>query len=254
MRICKEGHYPGKGVNRTGQVQPHLTSGTSHLTNTAESEHIIHTIFGGTATGDTTSSRRSYARDARHVARGGYINMAEQIVKISRQDNVLITFTDGEDNKLFRPHNVALVGETYITNYTVRRVLINNGSSANILLMDAFTRLKIGGTILAPVQTQLYRFVGECVRAAGLICLSITIGDGQEKTTRIVEFLVVNKPSVYNVIFGRPTLNAPKAVVLTYHLAMKFPTPNGVRIFKRNQERARKFYVEVVNKVCHKVL
>ncbi|GMN19976.1 hypothetical protein TIFTF001_045266 [Ficus carica] len=31
-----------------------------------EQEHIVHTIFGGTATGDTASSRRSYVREARH--------------------------------------------------------------------------------------------------------------------------------------------------------------------------------------------
>ncbi|GMN60127.1 hypothetical protein TIFTF001_029233 [Ficus carica] len=50
---------------------------------------------------------------------------------------------------------------------------------------------------------------------------------------RMVEFLVVNKPLVYNVILGI-SLNALKVVVLTYHLAMKFPIPNGVEIFKGN--------------------
>ncbi|GMN51403.1 hypothetical protein TIFTF001_020563 [Ficus carica] len=34
---------------------------------------------------------------------------------------------------------------------------------------------------------------------------------------------------------------------------MKFPTPNGVGIFRGNQEKARKCYVETMNKVCHKV-
>ena len=53
------------------------------------------------------------------------------------------------------------------------------------------------------------------------------IGDGLEKTTHMVDFLVVDKPSAYNIILGRPTLNAVKAMVSTYHLAMKFPTPFG---------------------------
>ncbi|GMN64221.1 hypothetical protein TIFTF001_033305 [Ficus carica] len=34
---------------------------------------------------------------------------------------------------------------------------------------------------------------------------------------------------------------------------MKFPTLNGVDIFKGNQERASKYYVEAVNKLCYQV-
>ncbi|GMN63480.1 hypothetical protein TIFTF001_032544 [Ficus carica] len=67
-------------------------------------------------------------------------------------------------------------------------------------------------------KTPAQRFAGECVQAAGLIYLPITIGDGLGKTTQIVEFFVVDKSSVYNVILGRPTLNTLKAVVSTYHL------------------------------------
>ncbi|GMN65609.1 hypothetical protein TIFTF001_034668 [Ficus carica] len=68
----------------------------------------------------------------------------------------------------------------------------------------------------------------------------------------MVEFIVVDRPSVYNVILGRPTLNAIKEVVSTYHLAMKFPTEGGVGVFRGNQEGARKCYMEAVNKVCRK--
>ncbi|GMN30599.1 hypothetical protein TIFTF001_050672 [Ficus carica] len=39
--------------------------GPSNHTEGPEPEHIVHTIFGRTATGDTASSRRSYAREAR---------------------------------------------------------------------------------------------------------------------------------------------------------------------------------------------
>nr|GMN22729.1 hypothetical protein TIFTF001_047477 [Ficus carica] len=38
----------------------------SDQTDEQEQEHIVHTIFGGTATGDTSSSRRNYVREARH--------------------------------------------------------------------------------------------------------------------------------------------------------------------------------------------
>ncbi|GMN66109.1 hypothetical protein TIFTF001_035194 [Ficus carica] len=68
----------------------------------------------------------------------------------------------------------------------------------------------------------------------------------------MVEFIVVDRSSVYNIILRRLTLNALKAVVSTYHLAMKFPISNGVGVFRGSQEEAKKCYMEAVNKVCHK--
>ncbi|GMN65573.1 hypothetical protein TIFTF001_034636 [Ficus carica] len=224
----------------------------SDKTDEQEQEHIVHTIFGGTATEDTPSSRRSYVREARQYARGEYINMAEHISKICRQDSAPITFTDDEADRLLHPHNDALIGEIRVAGNVIRRVLVDNGSSADIMFMDAFSRLKIEGVALTPARTPLYGFSGECVRAAGTVSLPVTIGDGPERVTRMVEFIVVDRPSVYNVILGRPTLNAIKAVVSTYHLAMKFPAEGGVGVFRGNQEGARKCYMEAVNKVCRK--
>ena len=106
--------------------------------------------------------------------------------------------------------------------------------------------------MLTPAQTPLYGVAGECVRAASTIRLPVTIGDGPERVTRMVAFIIVDRPSVYNVILGRPTLNVLKAVVSTYHLAMKFPTESGIGFFQGNQEKARKCYMEAVNKVCRK--
>lgn len=89
--------------------------------------------------------------------------MAEHIVKICRQDSILITFTDDESNRLLHPHNDALIGEIRVVDNIVRRVLIDNGSLTYILLMDAFTRLRIEGAVLMPAWMPLYGFASECV-------------------------------------------------------------------------------------------
>ncbi|GMN60139.1 hypothetical protein TIFTF001_029226 [Ficus carica] len=120
-----------------------------------EQEHIVHTIFGGTATGDTASSRRSYVCEARRYARGEYINMAEHISKICRQDSASITFTDDEADRLLHPHNDALIGEIRVAGNVIRHVLIDNRSSADIMFMDALSRLKIVGAALTPARTPL---------------------------------------------------------------------------------------------------
>ncbi|GMN47624.1 hypothetical protein TIFTF001_016801 [Ficus carica] len=127
------------------------------------------------------------------------------------------------------------------------------GSSADILFMDAFTRLKIDRAILAHIQTPLYGFVGECVQAAGLICLPITIGHGPEKATQMVEFLVVNKPLVYNVILGRLTLNVLKAAVSTYHLAIKFLLQTKSGFSEGTKRGLGNAMSKAVNKMCHRV-
>ena len=59
----------------------------------------------------------------------------------------------------------------------------------------------------------------------------------------MINFLVVNQPSVYNVIIGRPTLNGMRAVTSTYHLMMKFPSRNGIGTIRGNQSEARSCYV-----------
>ena len=54
-----------------------------------------------------------------------------------------------------------------------------------------------------------------------------------------LNFLVVDCPSSYNVIIGRPTLNKWKAATSTYCLKVKFPTDNGVGEVKGVQVLAR---------------
>ena len=64
--------------------------------------------------------------------------------------------------------------------------------------------------------------------------------------TRQLDFLVIDCPSSYNVIIGRPTLNRWKAATSTYCLKVKFPTDNGVNEVKGNQILARECYQAVL--------
>ena len=90
----------------------------------------------------------------------------------------------------------------------MHRVLVDNGSSANILYYPAFQQMGIDKARLIPTNAPLVGFGGTRVFPLGAITLSDTVGDYPQQITRDVTFLVVDCSSAYNGILGRPTLNS----------------------------------------------
>ena len=75
--------------------------------------------------------------------------------------------------------------------------------------------------------------------------MTVTVGTYPKQLTRQLNFLVVDCPSSYNVIIGRPTLNRWKSTTSTYCLKVKFPTENSVGEVKGDQVLARECYLDV---------
>ena len=148
--------------------------------------------------------------------------MAEHAANLSKRENTVISFTDDEARCLIHPHTDALVVTLSVANGKVFHILIDTGSSADILFFFAFRQMNVGGAKTKPIKTPLYGFGGERVYAEGAIQLPVTFGGHPTKVTQRVDFLLVDQPSVYNAIIGRPARNALRAVISTYHLAMKF--------------------------------
>ena len=76
----------------------------------------------------------------------------------------------------------------------------------------------------------------------GIVTLTVTVGTHLKQLTRQLDFLVVDCPSSYNVIIGRPTLNRSKAATSTYCLKVKFSIENGVSEVKGDQVLAMECY------------
>ena len=74
----------------------------------------------------------------------------------------------------------------------------------------------------------------------------VIVGTHLRQLTRQLDFLVVDCPSSYNVIIGRPTLNRWKATTSTYCLKVKFPTENGMAKVKGDQVLVRECYQAVL--------
>ncbi|XP_058111240.1 uncharacterized protein LOC131254266 [Magnolia sinica] len=135
-----------------------------------------------------------------------------------------------------------------IANHKVYHILVDTGSSVDVIYSEAFERMKISRSCLRPMKTPLYGFAGERVISEGAISLLVIAGEGQHQVTLMVDFLIVNVPSVHNVILGRPSLNAMRAVVSTYHLMMKFSAKGGIGYLRGDQCEAQRCYAIAVKK------
>ncbi|XP_059623107.1 uncharacterized protein LOC132266270 [Cornus florida] len=144
--------------------------------------------------------------------------------KLPRVEEPVITFSEEDDKGIHQPHDDPLVVSMVIVNFTVRRILIDNGSSADILFIGVYDKLKIGRENLRPMKSPLVGFSGDKVYPLGAVTLPVTAGANPKQVTVMVDFLVVDCPSSYNIILGRTTFNAMKAITSTYHLLMRFPT------------------------------
>ena len=140
------------------------------------------------------------------------------------------------------PHDDPFVMKIIVANKTVHRVLVDNGSSVDIIFASAFEKMGIGREKLEPVNAYLRGFSGEILLPLGSVQLVLTLGDPPCQATATVRFLIVDAPSAYNMLLCRPSLNAIRAVPSAYHMVIKFPTANGVGMVRGNQRIAKECY------------
>ncbi|RDX68785.1 Retrovirus-related Pol polyprotein from transposon 17.6, partial [Mucuna pruriens] len=195
----------------------------------------IATISGGTREGRPTVSRSGEVGEVQAVLAGA------NATPLGRQQSGPVITFDDRDLKLGTPiQDEPMVISVIATKYKVERVLIDQGSSANILYWSAFQ--KMGLRRLNESQGALYSFAGECVPIKGTIELEMVFGEGE--TVRIISVLytVIDDEASYNIIIGRPALNRLGAIVSTYHLCMKFPIGRRVGSIWADSRLARRCY------------
>ena len=157
-----------------------------------------------------------------------------------------MSFNKADARGMKQPHNDPLVIVLNIEGFNTKRILVDNGSFADIIYLPAFQQLKLDPKRLCPFESPLVNFSGDRVYPRGIVTLTVTVGTQLRQLTRQLDFLVVDCPSSYNVIIGRPTLNRWKATSSTYCLKVKVPTNNGVGEVRGDQILARECYQAVL--------
>lgn len=140
----------------------------------------------------------------------------------------MISFSDKDYLMgMIEDHYDALVFTTKVGTNTVKKILVDNGSSVDILYYSAFSRMDLGHRKFENVNLPLYGFTGNEVKVVCVIDLQILFRSLPCQTWKVGKFHVVNVTSSYNAILGRATLSVLKAVTSIPHLKMKFSLISG---------------------------
>nr|GEV39818.1 reverse transcriptase domain-containing protein [Tanacetum cinerariifolium] len=117
-----------------------------------------------------------------------------------------------------------LVIEAEMGGHMIHRMYVDDGSSIEILYEHCFNRPwpKIKSHMV-PATTSLTDFSGETIWPLGQLRLLVIIGDANNSTRALMNFMIVRSLSPYNGIIGRSGIRAIQAVPSTVHAMLKFP-------------------------------
>ncbi|XP_070045655.1 uncharacterized protein [Nicotiana tomentosiformis] len=166
------------------------------------------------------------------------VTHSKRLRKVAKDD---ITFTEEDIDGLLLLNNNALVISLNVLDFKTKRVLVDPGSSANIIQWRVPEQAKLTGSIILAIKL-LAGFNLASVTTRGEILLPMNV-DGVIKTTL---FEVVNGDVGYNIILGRPWLYEMKVIPSTYHQLLKFPTLDGIKQIRGDQPAAREMIVILV--------
>ncbi|XP_038701868.1 uncharacterized protein LOC119998599 [Tripterygium wilfordii] len=118
-------------------------------------EKTINVIFSGSEIGEIThSSAKKHVKQTENFE----VWNDKPMVQFTRQ---VISFTDDEMTKLLNPHDDALVITLQIANCEVKRIMIDDGSSVNLLFMSTLQAMRLSEADIIRGPIPLIGFSGE---------------------------------------------------------------------------------------------
>ncbi|XP_074346156.1 uncharacterized protein LOC141684919 [Apium graveolens] len=116
-------------------------------------------------------------------------------------------------------HNQALVVTLDVADNEVKRILVDNGSSANIVFEHTLNRMELDHLRMDPcLEDPFYGFGNTMIPIRRVIYLPITFGTAPQHVSHVMKFYVISAASSYNIILGRPTITKLRAIPSTIHL------------------------------------
>ena len=87
-----------------------------------------------------------------------------------------MSFNEVDARGVKQPHNDPLVMLLNIEGFNTKRILVDNGSSADIIYLPTFQQLKLDLRRLRLFDSPLVNFSGDRVYPKGIMMLTVTVG------------------------------------------------------------------------------
>jgi hypothetical protein len=121
----------------------------------------------------------------------------------------------------------------------LNRVLVDGGSSLNILFLKTFDQMGLLRSALHPSRAPFHDTVPSVAAApVGQITLPVTFGTRENFCTEHLQFEVADFETSYNAFLGQPTLTKFMAIPHYAYLAIKMPRPHSVISVRGDIKRA----------------
>jgi hypothetical protein len=125
-----------------------------------------------------------------------YLRWSDQTVRFSREDH---------PRKVPRPGHAPMVLKAQIGGYDIGRVFMDAGSAINLIYARTLKAMNISLEWLQPTDCSFHGIVpGSANHPLGKIELDIHFGDSGNFQREKLEFEVMDWPSQYHTILGRP--------------------------------------------------
>lgn len=146
------------------------------------------------------------------------------VSKKGRWKDECIGFTRKDLKDILQPHKVALVVMLWIGEFDVKRVMVDQGSGAEIMYPDLYEGLGLTLEDLTKYDSPLVAFNGTIIIPARQVTFPVEV----EGRKDMVKFIVVCSYSPYIAILGHPWIHAMGTVPLSLDQKVKCPTEQGI--------------------------
>ncbi|XP_057758240.1 uncharacterized protein LOC130978505 [Arachis stenosperma] len=244
-RLARQGlldKYIGRQIHKeqpaSGEAEHTKASGEkSQWQNNQLPKKVINYISGGFACGGETSSARKRSYRTMLAVQN------ETLFDLPTPKVPDITFTSRDFDTKTPNLNDPVVILVTTGDLLIRKVLLYQGSSADVMFLSTFKKMQLNKKVLQPSSGKLVGFLGERVPVTGYVWVKTTLGEPPHSKTLDIQYLIVDCFSPYNIILGRPSLNTFRAMVSTIHLCVKFCSEKGtIAIIYSDRKEARQCY------------
>jgi hypothetical protein len=160
-----------------------------------------------------------YASSLRHVDFECCSNM-EDGTTVKKQRTMMddIMFRSRDADRVEVSTIGLMVISAIIGSALVKWILIDCGSSVNIIFKKAYDQMRMEAKDLEPSKIRIHGFNDVAIEAVSFVKLPVELGEGERKRVRILPFVFLDVDSPYNVFLGHLALPEFRAALASWCL------------------------------------